>query len=258
MRALAAPLVPKPVKRLRQRLSDASFRRLTEGPTKSYVGEQGLTVRGGPFTGMEYLPGLELNSNDLVTKLLGCYEAELHPAVSTWIASRYPHIVDVGCAEGYYAVGLARALPASAIWAFDSDPTARERCRELAEINGVSDRVAVEPDCTHERLERLPDDGVALLVDCEGCEAALLDPVAAPNLAHWAIVVELHEFLIADVADRVRRRFSSSHTIELIDQQGRDGVAVSELSSVRPRARRALLSERRPAAMRWAVLTPRR
>lgn len=258
MRSLAARLTPSAVKRAHQRVSDASFHRLIEGATKTYLAERGLTVRGGPFAGMQYLSGLELESRDLVAKLLGCYEAELHPVLANWIAARYSHIVDVGCAEGYYAVGLARALPGTTIWAFDLDPDARASCSKLAGLNGVAERIVVDSDCTHERLNRLPRESVALLVDCEGCEATLLDPLAAPILAHWPILVELHEFMIAEVADLVRRRFSSSHSITLINQHPRDGNDIPELSGLRPRTRRALLSERRPTAMRWALLTPQR
>lgn len=257
MRTLVARLTPRAVKGARQRMSDASFRRLTEGPTETYVAEQGLTVQGGPFAGMQYVSRPELETRDLVAKLLGRYEAELHPTLANWIAGQHSHIVDVGCAEGYYAVGLALALPESTIWAFDLESAARARCGQLAKANGVSDRVVIEPTCTPERLNRLPREGGALLVDCEGCEATLLDPVAAQGLARWSILVELHEFLIPDVANLLQRRFSPSHSIEFIDQRPRDGDGVAELADLRPRVRRALLSERRPTKMRWAVLTPR-
>jgi hypothetical protein len=67
----------------------------------------------------------------------------LHPALASFI-SRKPHqIVNIGCAEGYYAVGLAWRLPNAKVDAFRSDPRAREFCAELARLNGVEARVRI-------------------------------------------------------------------------------------------------------------------
>ena len=46
--------------------------------------------------------------------------------------SDYQTVVNVGCAEGYYAIGMARLMPNSLFLAFDINPKAIECCRELA------------------------------------------------------------------------------------------------------------------------------
>ena len=55
---------------------------------------------------------------DLPPKLLCCYEAELHPAIERAAARNPQLIVTIGCAEGYYAVGMARVLLAARVHAF--------------------------------------------------------------------------------------------------------------------------------------------
>ena len=110
--------------------------------------------------------------------------------------------------------------------------------------------------CTPEALAALPADGVALLADCEGCERALLDPAAVPNLAGWAILVELHEFLDPGIAETIAARFKPTHEVTLIDEAPRDGADVPELGFMEPAARHAVLDERRPARMRWAAMRP--
>src|SRR5436190_882004 len=64
-------------------------------------------VLGGIFKGLQY-PRFESSGSGLVTKLLGSYENELHPFIQQLGANKYTEIIDIGCAEGYYAVGLAQ------------------------------------------------------------------------------------------------------------------------------------------------------
>ena len=47
----------------------------------------------------------------LIPKLLGSYEQELQPLLQRLAAQNYSEIVDIGCAEGYYAIGLGGCFP---------------------------------------------------------------------------------------------------------------------------------------------------
>src|SRR5438105_426555 len=70
-----------------------------------------LTVLDGPFRGLRYPSASSLHSG-LLPKLLGTYEAELHGPIEHLLKSRtYGAVVDVGAAEGYYAVGFALRCP---------------------------------------------------------------------------------------------------------------------------------------------------
>jgi hypothetical protein len=66
-------------------------------------------VESGPFAGMKYLPGF---CEGILPKLLGSYEQELWPALHSIASLPIQAVINIGCAEGYYAVGLARLLPA--------------------------------------------------------------------------------------------------------------------------------------------------
>jgi hypothetical protein len=63
--------------------------------------------------------GKDIAEGCAVPKLLGCYEQELHPALNRAIDTDYGVILNIGCAEGYYPVGLARVLPTAHVIAFD-------------------------------------------------------------------------------------------------------------------------------------------
>lgn len=257
MSAIGA-LLPARVLRTIDRFRTRRFLASVAGPTAEYVRRHGLEVRRGPFRGMRYIDGLESSSGDLVAKLAGTYERELHVVLAHWIAAKYTHIIDVGCAEGYYAVGFAHAMSDATVHAFDIDPLARERCAALAQLNGVGDRLRILGLCEPTALGAFPKRGVALLSDCEGYERTLLDPAVAPVLRGWPILVELHEFIDDSITETIRERFADSHDVEIIEGEGREQDArLSEVAFMTGRQRAAVLGERRPGPMRWAHLRPR-
>src|SRR5262245_60848059 len=94
-----------------------------------------LVVRRGPFAGMKY-PSVARLGSACFPKLLGVYERELHPILNSIKDRRYTEILNIGCAEGYYAVGLAMWNPSAKVLAFDIDPRQTAFCADLAALNG--------------------------------------------------------------------------------------------------------------------------
>ncbi len=223
--------------------------------TRAIVSRYGLVVLDGPFVGMRYVPQAACSS--LLPKLLGCYEAELHPTLDAVINSGYRQIVDVGCAEGYYAVGLAKRIPEARVFAFDIDERARELCSELAKVNGVSERVVVAGECGSEQLIRLLDDRTLVICDCEGCELKLLNPNIVPNLCLTDVLVELHDFIDGSISQTIVARFTPTHDISIINSLDRDPSSCAALESFSDWDRRVAVAEFREDQMRWAFMRTR-
>ena len=72
------------------------------------IQQEGLTVLQGPLAGLEFIAQSAEGCH--IPKLLGCYEQPLQPFVSKAIEADYEVILNIGCAEGYYAVGTARKM----------------------------------------------------------------------------------------------------------------------------------------------------
>ena len=106
---------------------------------RTILSQNGPVVQAGPFRGMTFLK--ESTEAGLAPKLLGCYESELSDVIEKIVARGYRHIIDIGCADGYYAVGLALRLPNASVYAFDTNERAQANCKALAVLNGVADRV---------------------------------------------------------------------------------------------------------------------
>ncbi len=81
-------------------------------------------------------PGKQAFCSAFHPKILGSYELEISKAVAYASSQPYSAIVDIGCAEGYYAVGLGIRTGA-AVFAFDTNLEALNSCREMGRINGV-------------------------------------------------------------------------------------------------------------------------
>ncbi len=214
-----------------------------------------LRVLSGPFEGLKYLPFA--SGSGLLPKLVGSYEAEIHCAVEEACARGYRTVVNVGCGEGYYAVGFAQRMPAARVHAFDLDIVAQQRTRRLAYKNAVGDRVAVGARCGTEELRRLAGPETLVISDCEGCEVALLDPERVPELSSTDLLVELHDFLDPTITQTMHARFAASHDIETLRMTDRVGYSTPELDRLAPRERELSMWEGRPAGMTWVWMTAR-
>ena len=181
----------------------------------------GCTVKQGPFAGMRYVQVSQ--GSAYIPKLLGIYERELTPQVEILIARQPRLIVDVGAAEGYYAVGLARRLPGACVIAFEMEPRGQTALREMATLNGVADRVDVRAKCEPADLIAAigSETSVVMVCDVEGYEEKLLDPVAVPALKGAAILVELHDFLVPGITETLQQRFAATHHIQHVWQEPR-------------------------------------
>lgn len=178
---------------------------------------KGATVAEGPFAGMDYAGGATEGAQ--AARLLGSYESELHPAIEAFSREPLDCIVDVGCAEGYYAVGLARLMPQVMVHAFDIDPKARVACAALAARNGVGDRVQIGELFSPDGFEAFAGKRCLVIMDVEGAELDLLNPALSPALGQMSIIVETHDLFRKGTLTGLKARFAPTHDIEEIHQQ---------------------------------------
>jgi hypothetical protein len=184
-------------------------------------------VLQGPFQGMRCVA--LAYCSEVLPKLVGTYERELVPALETICRADCDRIVDIGAAEGYYAVGMALRNPRAQVVAFEVDPSARHDLRRLSRRNGVSGRVAIRGECSAESLgdSLAGSHRPAVICDCEGAEDRLLRPDRIEPLRRAFLVVETHDGLETDdgvlegITSRLYERFAATHDISVIASRAR-------------------------------------
>lgn len=221
-------------------------------------------VKYGHFQGMKY-PELEGVGSELFPKLLGCYELELNDWLERIKENEYDKIINIGCAEGYYAVGLGRMFPKSSIYAYDLAERARVLCKEMGAMNGIGDRLQVFSKCTANTLKKLDFGKRSLIVcDCEGFEIELFKKEVMENIANCDVLIELHDFINPAISETMLPLFEETHNLEIYRSMD-DELKIIQLSEnyqelkfLTTYEKKIALGELRPTTMEWAFLTTKK
>lgn len=217
-----------------------------------------LRVQSGPFKGLAYSTA-NAHGSSLVPKLLGTYENEIAELFSEEKLQHYSTIVDIGCAEGYYAVGCAVKNTKCRVHAFDTNETARQMCAAMSEANGVSARVSVFEECSISELQSYAGSGALIISDCEGAEDQLFPIGLVNKLVTEDLIIEVHEHLGVDLVE-FQSRFAKTHDVSIVPSISdlKRAIATTHVTG-NPlfEERVLLLAECRPRQMVWLVAEAR-
>ena len=172
----------------------------------------------------------------------------------------YSDIVDIGCAEGYYAVCLSMVIPNSNICAYDVSNVARKQCREMFTLNSIDkSRYSIGEFCDSDRLTSLKlGEKVLIVSDCEGYEKTLFNFKVKDKLSCHDLLIEAHDCIDIEISTYLGQLFESTHNItivEIVDEiQKAKRDAFSEISHLNLDEKRIVLGERRSSIMEWLFL----
>jgi len=213
----------------------------------------GGIVQNGPFAGL-MLTEAEAGSM-LLPKLIGCYEKELHPAIEQISQSNYDIILDIGCAEGYYACGFALRTHDSNthVIAFDINPDAIRITQKVAELNGLTHRVECRSICNHDTFDIIRGKKALIFCDIEGAELELLDPSKAESLLECDILVEIHDGPTGTlIHDTLVKRFQETHKWHTLPFIGRSSADLYNLKWYIPNTWHSYaMNEHRKLGLQW-------
>lgn len=237
-----------------RRIFGRRYKNLHKRMHNQLYGNDCIEVLSGPFKGLKYFN--EVVWGPITPKWLGSYEIELSSIIEEIIARDYEKIIDIGCAEGYYAVGLASRISRSNVFAFDTDFISRNQTKRLARLNALEDRVYVSNYCSSEDISRLATGRSLIVCDIEGFERSLLDPTSCPSLSFLDILVEVHEgSWRPNTLELLKSRFHASHTIEEVVATDRIKWVSSMMSTIPILKDRDLLleavNEHRSNGQKW-------
>ena len=246
------------MKNLQRYLQDvANARRQELLPYMFHVTE--AKVQTGPFKGIVLIPQYMWGDGDTAAKLMGVYEDELHDFIEAAIAQQPDIIINVGCAEGYYSIGLASRLPDAKVIAVDVDSRSASIVKDTAQANQLKNLSAITHLVDHQWLEQQCQDknNPLLVFDCEGAELELLDPTKVAALQKCSVIVECHDCMNPVITKTLVSRFEYTHNIEQVSQTTKDSYQFAFLQHLSDCDKWALVHEGRPSTMSWLYMVPK-
>lgn len=240
------------------------YKRFLERKLIRLYNKSPLKVHSGPFNGLKYVD--HAVGSAYIPKLAGSYEKELARVMNTIAGKGFQTIIDVGAAEGYYAVGMARLLPRSKVIAFESETAGQQLIKEMAVLNqcaNIDIRGECDPSQLRTTLSCCDLNSTCIIMDVEGYERTLLDPALIPDLKQVHVLLEVHDCHDPDLAALIFNRFKDSHCFEEIVSTVRTksdmpSAVIKQLPWYcrTQRAVQNLLNEQRGATMRWFWMQP--
>lgn len=216
------------------------------------------TVIRGPFSGLKLPETGAWSDADVLSKIIGSYEAEIFPFLESEISRNPNVVVNIGASEGYYAIGMKRRLPNSDVYTYDIDIKSFSALDYCKKINGV--------DIT--RLERFdyndPLSGIStsnkikplFIFDCEGFERNIIN-FPKNILSISGFIIELHDIFVPNISKSLMEYLSDSHVVTVVTQRGRCLEDYPELAGVRGPIGPLLLDEFRGDTMQWLYAVPK-
>ena len=223
-----------------------------------------LEIQGGLFKGMRW--GTAATCGSLTPKLMGTYERELQ----SWLESLpvFDLVIDVGAAEGWYAVGLLHRRLARKVIAFEMSESGRENLLANVRRNNLSpDSIEVRGECTvaglQAMLRSLPADPhfrLLIISDCEGFEGELLAADTLKLCPNAYLMIETHDFYVPKVHEKLAKNLAASHAVTDLRpvRRSRNHLPPTVPWLLRmPPIGRLLMSERRCPGIAWLVAAPK-
>jgi hypothetical protein len=217
---------------------------------RALIGRHGTTVLNGPFRGMRYTEQILLDRLG-GPRLLGSYECELHSVLDGVTWRNYEEVLDIGSAEGYYAVGIARLFGGN-VYAFDTEPRERASCRELAIMNGVPDRVVIHDWADSRTLvSHCSGKRCFVICDCEGYEIKILSKAGIQALRHSDFLVECHDKTVPGVSEYIQASVARTHSARKLHARPRLAAGFPETHFLGPDADLVLNERRGEDGVTW-------
>jgi len=219
-------------------------------------------VKYGPFTGLHLDRETWWGKLDLGSQCLGLYEKEILNLIEATEAGQYRTFIDIGAADGYYAIGMLVSGKVGRTICFEQTEKGRSVIAENWKKNRSVGELTILGEANASSFATLnPADleNALVLVDIEGFEFELLTDEVLSLLKSSTVVIEIHHWMdnFLDKYTTFLRHADRYFDVEVIERVERETSNLPELRDFTDDNRLLLTSERRPGVMRFLKLTPK-
>ena len=240
------------------------FKNLKKNILNTILSIHGYQVAYGPFKGMQLNQCRNWSRYDLITQILGTYETHVLQKLIAFSKGKNNVFIDLGSADGYFAVGMAFSGVFDHVYAFEKDFEMQRIIKNNAQLNDCESKMSILGKSNEASLKSIVSqckESITILIDIEGDEYDLLNPKMLSSLSHCSIICELHPWMKKDgkaLQKALLSEASAFFDIELIYRESYNPNDFEELSCFNEEERLIALSEGRGPNMHWLVLTPKK
>ncbi len=169
-------------------------------------------------------------------------------------------IVDIGSAEGYYSLGLARLLPTTPVYSYETNPLSIWQQNRLKRLNST-DNLHIRRYCTGDQLVTHGKMKSAIISDIEGSELELFSPGVIASLGKCLVLIEVHDHkqtALEKVCAILTDRFSPTHDVRSISATRRlvEDWEFQDSGGFSAEEKIELMNEYRSQQQVWLVCEP--
>jgi hypothetical protein len=220
------------------------------------------TIQYGPFKGLKLTSNTWWGGNDLGSMCFGLYEKELLEFLTSDSLIERDTFVDIGAADGYYAIGMLKSNRVKKALCYELSPEGRNTINLNWKINNQPGEIEVKGDVFIDfksSINTIDLKKSIVLIDIEGAEFSFLDIEVLGTLKDAIIAIEIHNWIpnFIDVYSKFLKDVNEFFDIEILDRKERSTLMFEELRSLTDDNRLLLTSEARPCVMRFLILNPK-
>jgi hypothetical protein len=218
-------------------------------------------ILNGPFKDMEYPHTKNLKHSTYESKIYGTYEKELEHVIIKLLNKRYDNIFNIGCAEGYYAVGFGRNDQHAKVYAYDLDAESRNSCLQTSQANNLKN-IQISNNFDINEINNLDITSKNLMIcDCEGCEINIFNEstINIFNLNKFDFLIEMHDFIIPNITELFTKMFLQfGYMVEKItstsDEEKASIYNIEYCENLDYQTKLNYFKEGRPEIMNWLYI----
>lgn len=220
------------------------------------------TVQYGPFKGLKLTSNTWWGGNDLGSMCFGLYESELLEFLYSDFLNHRNTFIDIGAADGYYAIGLLNSKRVNSAICFEITSEGRVAINQNWNLNGNPGIIEIKGDVFNDfksNVKTVDFKKTIVLIDIEGSEFSFLDVEILSFLKDAVIVIEIHNWIpnFIDSYSKFLKDANEIFDIEILERKERNTLIFEELRSLTDDNRLLLTSEARPCVMRFLILKPK-
>ena len=217
----------------------------------------------GPFSGMKLSKNPWWGSYDQISKILGEYEKEVLEKLCYFLRlNKNSTFIDIGAADGFYAVGVAFKGLADHTYAFEISSKGRSELKNNSILNKCNEKITIldiaELDTLKKIYKKLKN--VVVIIDIEGNEYDFLDINILDLFKNSIVIVELHTNKIKNGKIRENELITNAKNFFNVSKIYRESYSPNSFkifNNLSDDERLLALSEGRSRNPKWLVLEPK-